>query len=78
MSTEIMRGDLIALLHEVTGAEYLFGDSIRGLEQDGDAVTVAFEHGPTRRFDLVAGADGMHSNVRRLAFGPGQAQSRRQ
>jgi 2-polyprenyl-6-methoxyphenol hydroxylase-like FAD-dependent oxidoreductase len=69
-SVEIMRGDLVALLHEVTGAEILFGDSIRGLEQDGGGVTVTFEKAPARRFDLVAGADGMHSHVRRLAFGP--------
>ncbi len=69
---EVMRGDLVALLHEVTGAgvEYLFGDSIRQLEQDGDGVTVTFEHHGSRRFDLVIGADGLHSNVRRLAFGP--------
>ncbi|MCA2221082.1 FAD-dependent monooxygenase [Nonomuraea aurantiaca] len=69
-SVEIMRGDLVALLHEVTDAEYLFGDSILGLRQDDDGVTVTFEHAPARRFDLVVGADGMHSNVRRLAFGP--------
>ncbi|MEV6158794.1 FAD-dependent monooxygenase [Nonomuraea sp. NPDC052129] len=68
-SVEIMRGDLVALLHEVTDAEYLFGDSILGLRQDDDGVTVTFEHAPARRFDLVVGADGMHSNVRRLAFG---------
>jgi 2-polyprenyl-6-methoxyphenol hydroxylase-like FAD-dependent oxidoreductase len=68
-SVEIMRGDLVALLREVTDAEILFGDSIRDLEQDDDGVTVAFEKAPARRFDLVAGADGMHSHVRRLAFG---------
>ena len=68
-STEIMRGDLVALLREVTDAEILFGDSIRGLEQDDDGVTVTFQKSPARRFDLVVGADGMHSNVRRLAFG---------
>lgn len=69
---EIMRGDLVALLHEATSAdvEYLFGDSIRGLEQDDDGVTVTFDHAGPRRFDLVIGADGMHSTVRRLAFGP--------
>ena len=69
-SVEIMRGDLVALLREVTDVEILFGDSVRGLEQDDDGVTVAFEKAPARRFDLVAGADGMHSQVRRLAFGP--------
>jgi 2-polyprenyl-6-methoxyphenol hydroxylase-like FAD-dependent oxidoreductase len=69
-SVEIMRGDLVALLREVTDVEILFGDSIRGLEQDGDGVTATFEKAPARRFELVVGADGMHSHVRRLAFGP--------
>lgn len=69
---EIMRGDLAAILYEATkgDVEYVFGDSIRTMEQDDDGVTVTFEHGPTRRFDLVVGADGTHSTVRHLAFGP--------
>ena len=71
-AVEIMRGDLVALLHEATGpgVEYIFDDSIRHLDQDDDGVTVAFNHADTRRFDLVVGADGLHSTVRRLAFGP--------
>ena len=69
-AVEIMRGDLVALLHEVTDVEYLFGDSIRDLTQDDGGVTVSFDHAGTRRFDLVIGADGLHSTVRRLAFGP--------
>ncbi|GHJ48291.1 FAD-dependent oxidoreductase [Catellatospora sp. TT07R-123] len=71
-SVEIMRGDLVALLHEAAGAgvEFHFGDSIRSLEQDGHGVTVAFDRAEPRRFDLVIGADGLHSTVRRLAFGP--------
>ncbi|NJP91018.1 FAD-dependent oxidoreductase [Nonomuraea sp. FMUSA5-5] len=67
---EIMRGDLVALLREVTDVDLMLGDSIRALEQDDDGVHVTFEHSPARRFDLVVGADGMHSNVRRIAFGP--------
>jgi 2-polyprenyl-6-methoxyphenol hydroxylase-like FAD-dependent oxidoreductase len=69
---EIMRGDLAAILYEETkdDVEYVFGDSILTLEQDADGVTVAFDRGATRRFDLVIGADGMHSMVRHLAFGP--------
>ncbi|MEV0647581.1 FAD-dependent monooxygenase [Phytomonospora sp. NPDC050363] len=69
---EIMRGDLSALLHEADrdDVEYLFGDSITAIDQDTTGATVAFEHAPKRRFDLVVGADGMHSTVRRLAFGP--------
>ncbi|GIH10867.1 FAD-dependent oxidoreductase [Rhizocola hellebori] len=71
-AVEIMRGDLVGLLYGATqsGVDYLFGDAIRHLEQDDDGVTVAFEHAATARFDLVVGADGMHSTVRRLAFGP--------
>ncbi|WP_051181940.1 FAD-dependent monooxygenase [Nocardia vinacea] len=68
---EIMRGDLVRILHESNSdVEYLFGDSIRALDEDDDGVTVTFEHAPQRRFDLVIGADGLHSTVRRLAFGP--------
>jgi 2-polyprenyl-6-methoxyphenol hydroxylase-like FAD-dependent oxidoreductase len=69
---EILRGDLAAILHEATkdDVEYVFDDSIRTLQQDDDGVTVTFERGATRRFDLVIGADGLHSAVRRLAFGP--------
>ncbi|RSN08389.1 FAD-dependent oxidoreductase [Nonomuraea sp. WAC 01424] len=69
-AVEIMRGDLVALLGEATDAEIVSGDSIRELEQDDDGVRVTFEHAPARTFDLVVGADGMHSHVRRLAFGP--------
>jgi 2-polyprenyl-6-methoxyphenol hydroxylase-like FAD-dependent oxidoreductase len=69
---EIMRGDLARILHRATadGTEYLFGDSIAALDQADDGVDVTFESGLRRRFDLVIGADGLHSNVRELAFGP--------
>jgi len=69
---EIMRGDLVALLHRAAGSgiEYVFGDSVRALQQDEDGVTVTFDHAGNRRFDLVIGADGLHSTVRKLAFGP--------
>ena len=45
-------------------------NSIRSLAQDGQGIHVTFERSPPRRFDLVIGADGLHSTVRRLAFGP--------
>ncbi|WP_062987246.1 FAD-dependent monooxygenase [Nocardia anaemiae] len=68
---EIMRGDLVRILHDGnTDVEYLFGDSIRALDEDDHGVTVTFERAAQRRFDLVIGADGLHSTVRRLAFGP--------
>ncbi|WP_433418025.1 FAD-dependent monooxygenase [Microtetraspora malaysiensis] len=69
---EIMRGDLVKILYGVTedDVDYVFGDSIKSLAQDSAGVTVAFQSGDAGRFDLVIGADGLHSNVRRLAFGP--------
>ncbi|GLW54504.1 FAD-dependent monooxygenase [Kitasatospora phosalacinea] len=69
---EIRRGELVRLLHRhsAPGTEYLFGDTVTALRQDADGVDVAFRHGPDRRFDLVVGADGLHSRVRALAFGP--------
>ncbi|MEU7150343.1 FAD-dependent monooxygenase [Streptomyces sp. NPDC045456] len=68
---EIMRGDLTRILHARTrdDVEYVFGDSISSLTDDGTGVNVTFERGTPRRFDLVVGADGLHSTVRRLAFG---------
>ncbi|MEU9131469.1 FAD-dependent monooxygenase [Kitasatospora sp. NPDC048540] len=69
---EILRGDLGQLLYEATRphVEYLFDDTITSLDQDEDGVSVGFERGGRRRFGLVVGADGLHSVVRSLAFGP--------
>jgi 2-polyprenyl-6-methoxyphenol hydroxylase-like FAD-dependent oxidoreductase len=69
---ELRRGDLATALAELTSTnvEYIFGDSIASIEDRGDRVDVTFDRGPARSFDLVFGADGLHSNVRRLVFGP--------
>ncbi|GAA2670705.1 FAD-dependent monooxygenase [Nonomuraea recticatena] len=69
---QILRGELIGLLYEATRqeVEYVLGDSIATVEQDADGVRVTFERGRPRRFDLVAGADGLHSGTRSLVFGP--------
>ena len=69
---EILRGELTRILYAATRdtAEYVFGDSIAAVHDDGAGVDVTFESGAQRRFDLVIGADGLHSNVRRLVFGP--------
>ncbi|MFC9694278.1 FAD-dependent monooxygenase [Kribbella sp. NPDC056951] len=69
---EILRGDLVDILYAETSehTEYVFGDSILSLTEDETGVDVVFESGRKRRFDLVIGADGLHSAVRRLAFGP--------
>ncbi|MER5417018.1 FAD-dependent monooxygenase [Streptomyces virginiae] len=69
---EVLREDLVRIVHEHTRAdvEYLFGDTVTGLEEDEDGVRVEFGHAAPRTFDLVVGADGLHSTVRRLSFGP--------
>jgi 2-polyprenyl-6-methoxyphenol hydroxylase-like FAD-dependent oxidoreductase len=69
---ELPRGDLAAVLYEVTrnDAEFLFDDTIVAMRQDEHGVEVTFDRAAPRRFDLVVGADGLHSAVRRLAFGP--------
>ena len=68
---EVMRTDLSRILYDQTRqtVEFLFGDSIKSLSDDGDGVDVSFESGAERRFDLVIAADGQSSNVRDLAFG---------
>jgi 2-polyprenyl-6-methoxyphenol hydroxylase-like FAD-dependent oxidoreductase len=68
----LARGDLAStIFRSVEGkVEAIFGDSIRSLDQTDRSVRVEFLHQPAREFDLVIGADGLHSNVRGLAFGP--------
>ncbi|MGV9306397.1 FAD-dependent monooxygenase [Nonomuraea sp. NPDC003727] len=65
---EIMRDDLSEIYYDATrdDVEYVFGDSISAISPGGE---VRFENAAPRRFDLVVGADGLHSNVRRLVFG---------
>ena len=68
---EILRDDLAGLLLSASqsSASYIYGDTIVALEEDKAGVTVTFEKELTRRFDLVIGADGLHSNIRQLVFG---------
>ncbi|RKG96636.1 hypothetical protein D7X32_35375 [Corallococcus carmarthensis] len=76
---EIMRDDLCRVLLDAVDprVEYLFGDSIASLTQDTSGVDVTFERAAPRRFELVVGADGLHSRVRKLAFGPEEQFLRR-
>jgi 2-polyprenyl-6-methoxyphenol hydroxylase-like FAD-dependent oxidoreductase len=69
---EVARANLAAVMHDAARerAEFVFGDSIAALRQDAAGVDVTFAAGAPRRFDLVVGADGLHSGVRRLVFGP--------
>jgi 2-polyprenyl-6-methoxyphenol hydroxylase-like FAD-dependent oxidoreductase len=68
---EILRGDLAGIFHEATreDTEYIFDDSIASIQETDSGVNVLFERGGRRSFDLVVGADGLHSKVRSLAFG---------
>ena len=67
----LARGDLSRLLFEKVKAttEVIFDDEIVGFQERAGSVQVQFKHAGERRFDLVIGADGLHSSVRRLAFG---------
>lgn len=68
---EVPRGVLTHLLHAGAGddVDYRFGESITALTDRGDDVHVTFASGREEAFDLVVGADGLHSPVRRLVFG---------
>lgn len=68
----IARSDLAAAIYGALdgGAELILDDTVSALDDDGDRVRVVFENGQPRDFDLVVGADGLHSRTRRLAFGP--------
>ena len=69
---EILRGDLAQVLYDDTSphVEYLFGDRIAELTQDAEGVDVTLASGRQRRFELVVGADGLHSALRAMVFGP--------
>jgi 2-polyprenyl-6-methoxyphenol hydroxylase-like FAD-dependent oxidoreductase len=67
----LARSDLSRLLFEkIRGTtEVIFRNEIVSLNETRNSVQVRFRHGKDRRFSLVIGADGLHSNVRRLVFG---------
>ncbi|MGH9698208.1 MAG: FAD-binding domain [Candidatus Acidiferrales bacterium] len=70
--TSLPRGDLAASIFGriAKNVETIFGDSVARIEQAEDRVRVGFESGRERDFDLIVGADGLHSQVRKLVFGP--------
>ena len=67
----LRRGDLAeSIFHKIEGkVETIFGDGVTRIDQSEKAVRVTFESGAARDFDLVVGADGLHSRVRELVFG---------
>ena len=68
---ELTRGALSEILYTATAerVDYVFGDAIAALSQAEVGVDVTFDHRRPQAFDVVVGADGIHSNVRALAFG---------
>lgn len=67
----IARSDLSAAIYDcLDDVETIFGDTVTALDDDGQRVHAEFEHSPPGDFDLVLGADGLHSKVRSLVFGP--------
>ncbi|PVC90145.1 FAD-dependent oxidoreductase [Streptomyces sp. CS131] len=75
----ILRGDIEAALHDTVAprTEIRYGTTPSALDEHSDGVDVTLRTTigedtaeSTERFDLVVGADGVRSTVRRLAFGP--------
>jgi len=69
---EIPREDLAHVLRNALppSVTLTFDESIAELTDDGRGVDVRFTSGNEQRYDLVVGADGMHSATRRMTFGP--------
>jgi len=73
---EIPRSSLASVLAAAGrgAAQFVYDETVTSIDDDGSGVDVTFDHAPPRRFDLVIGADGLHSKVRELVFGTGYAQ----
>lgn len=67
----LLRSDLAKIIYKALDKdiEIIFGDTINKIEQDDEKVIVTFKSGASRSFDLLVGADGLHSKVRNLIFG---------
>ncbi|KNB50831.1 FAD-dependent monooxygenase [Streptomyces caatingaensis] len=69
---ELLRTDLARVIHEAAGpgVTHRFGETVDALEDTGTGVLARFRSGTEETYDLVVGADGAHSRVRALRFGP--------
>jgi 2-polyprenyl-6-methoxyphenol hydroxylase-like FAD-dependent oxidoreductase len=69
---EIHWGDFARILYEAVcdDVNYRFGVRVTALDDNGQRVDATFSDGSTGSYDLVFGADGLHSGTRRLVFGP--------
>lgn len=68
---QTMRPDLEGALYKMIRdtVPIRFSTSSQQIEQASDHAAVTFADGTQESFDLVVGADGAHSNVRKLLFG---------
>jgi 2-polyprenyl-6-methoxyphenol hydroxylase-like FAD-dependent oxidoreductase len=69
---EVPRDELSGILASAGRelADFRYDETVLDLSDVGDGVEVSFERAAPGRFDLVVGADGLHSTVRRMVFGP--------
>jgi 2-polyprenyl-6-methoxyphenol hydroxylase-like FAD-dependent oxidoreductase len=67
---KIVRGKLVKAFYDASNGkvEYIFGDHVTALKQGSGKVSVTFPNSPEREYDLVIGADGMDSKIRRLVL----------
>ncbi|CAN7648261.1 FAD-dependent monooxygenase [Rhizobium leguminosarum] len=72
---EIMRGDVVRILHDVTkdDVEYVFGKTVERFEEDDEKVLAHFSDGTSDTFDLLVGADGQGSRIRKAILPPDAA-----
>lgn len=77
--TSLPRGDLAAAIFATVDGrvETVFGDGVSAVDEHAAGLRVGFERGAERDFDLLVGADGLHSRVRELVFGPESRFERR-
>lgn len=70
---EIMRGNLVRILHDAAkdDTEHIFGKSVNGFDQDERHVTARFSDGTSGEYDLLIGADGQGSHIRRALLPEG-------
>ncbi len=69
---EIFWGDLARILHDAVcdDVDYRFGIRVVAVSDDSEKVAVTFSDGSVATYDLIIGADGLHSGLRRMVFGP--------
>ena len=69
---EIMRGDLMRIIYEATkdNVHYIFGKTVDSFDQDEEQVTAHFSDGSSDTYDLLIGADGQGSRIRRVILSP--------